>query len=94
VPESDLSWTSSTWSRHLDALPAKFTPRRPAPTPAEPQFPSTVPGQRGPSEAATASPVRPAPAAPVVPVVPAAPTPPAPPRPAGLRALIRRIFGR
>ncbi|MEE1939946.1 cytochrome P450 [Streptomyces sp. TRM 70361] len=27
VPEEELSWTSSTWSRHLDALPVRFTPR-------------------------------------------------------------------
>ncbi len=34
VPYEQLSWTSSTWARHLDALPAKFTPRGAAPTPA------------------------------------------------------------
>jgi hypothetical protein len=27
IPADDLSWTSSTWSRHLDALPVRFTPR-------------------------------------------------------------------
>ncbi|MEV8096724.1 cytochrome P450 [Kitasatospora sp. NPDC085879] len=27
VAESELSWTSSTWSRHLNALPVTFTPR-------------------------------------------------------------------
>ena len=31
VSEDQLTWTSSTWSRHLDALPVKFAPqRRPA----------------------------------------------------------------
>jgi cytochrome P450 len=30
VPDAELSWTSSTWSRHLNALPVQFTPRRPA----------------------------------------------------------------
>jgi cytochrome P450 len=35
VPEEQLTWTASTWSRHLDALPVAFTPqRRPAPQPA------------------------------------------------------------
>ncbi|WP_336621620.1 cytochrome P450 [Streptomyces sp. DH37] len=27
VPEEELTWTSSSWSRHLDALPVRFTPR-------------------------------------------------------------------
>ncbi|HEY3872507.1 MAG TPA: cytochrome P450 [Actinocrinis sp.] len=32
IPPELLSWTSSTWSRHLDALPVRFVPqRRPAP---------------------------------------------------------------
>ncbi|MDT0444181.1 cytochrome P450 family protein [Streptomyces johnsoniae] len=26
----ELTWSASTWSRHLDALPVAFTPRRPA----------------------------------------------------------------
>jgi len=31
APEDQLTWTVSTWSRHLDALPVKFAPqRRPA----------------------------------------------------------------
>ncbi|HET9172971.1 MAG TPA: cytochrome P450 [Actinospica sp.] len=34
VPEESLTWTASTWSRHLDALPVRFTPqRRTAPEP-------------------------------------------------------------
>ncbi|WP_175412623.1 cytochrome P450 [Streptomyces sp. TRM64462] len=42
VPEEELSWRSSTWSRHLTALPVKFTARTPesrdvvAPLPAPP----------------------------------------------------------
>lgn len=28
IPEEELSWTSSAWSRHLDSLPVRFTPRR------------------------------------------------------------------
>ncbi|HZG05632.1 MAG TPA: cytochrome P450 [Streptomyces sp.] len=27
IPEEELSWTSVSWSRHLDALPVRFTPR-------------------------------------------------------------------
>jgi cytochrome P450 len=34
VPVEELTWTSSTWSRHLDALPASFTPGRVAPAAA------------------------------------------------------------
>jgi cytochrome P450 len=31
IPEGDLTWTSSTWSRHLDTLPVRFAAqRRPA----------------------------------------------------------------
>ncbi|MCT4357053.1 cytochrome P450 [Streptomyces sp. Je 1-79] len=29
VPESELTWRSSTWARHLTALPVKFAPRAP-----------------------------------------------------------------
>ncbi|WP_241834437.1 cytochrome P450 [Pseudofrankia asymbiotica] len=28
VPEDQLTWTASTWSRHLDALPVTFAPQR------------------------------------------------------------------
>ncbi|MGP3922108.1 cytochrome P450 [Streptomyces sp. 8N616] len=28
VPESDLNWRSTTWTRHLVAIPVKFAPRR------------------------------------------------------------------
>ncbi|MDT0344603.1 cytochrome P450 [Streptomyces litchfieldiae] len=36
VEPAELSWSASTWSRHLDALPVAFTPRRPAPAEQEP----------------------------------------------------------
>jgi cytochrome P450 len=39
VPEDQLTWTASTWSRHLDALPVKFAAQRrsaPAALPAAP----------------------------------------------------------
>lgn len=46
IPEEDLVWNSSTWSRHLDRLPAAFTSRHPAPTAGltttVPPDPSTV----------------------------------------------------
>ncbi|WP_422070661.1 cytochrome P450 [Streptomyces hoynatensis] len=31
VEADELTWSASTWSRHLDALPVEFTPRPPAP---------------------------------------------------------------
>ncbi|MGA5170443.1 cytochrome P450 [Streptomyces lavendulocolor] len=49
VPEERLTWRSSTWSRHLTALPVTFAPRLPeahdvtAPLPAPPPPSSTVP---------------------------------------------------
>ena len=41
IAEDELTWTSSTWSRHLDTLPVHFTPQRkstgsPTPAPADP----------------------------------------------------------
>lgn len=46
ILEEELTWNASTWSRHLDRLPAGFTPRRPAPpaslTAAVPPDPSTL----------------------------------------------------
>ncbi|WP_242666876.1 cytochrome P450, partial [Frankia casuarinae] len=45
VPEEQLTWTASTWSRHLDALPVKFAPQcRPVPqsAPAAPAFSAPV----------------------------------------------------
>nr|WP_229698266.1 cytochrome P450 [Wenjunlia tyrosinilytica] len=35
VPESELAWRSSTWTRHLAALPVKFGPRSPMPVPEQ-----------------------------------------------------------
>lgn len=35
VPEEELTWTATSWSRHLDALPVRFTPRH-ARNPFEP----------------------------------------------------------
>jgi cytochrome P450 len=55
VPESELSWTASTWSRHLDALPVEFTPRRPAPpTPNGTDTSTTLPRPRIAAEAEAA----------------------------------------
>ncbi|MFF2779359.1 cytochrome P450 [Streptomyces sp. NPDC058052] len=62
VPEEDLSWRSSTWARHLTALPVTFAPRAPrgqqfeAPLPTAP--PSQLPGI--PAPAATRETVAPA----------------------------------
>ncbi|MDB1087839.1 cytochrome P450 [Streptomyces sp. ACA25] len=39
LDEEDLSWTSSTWARHLDALPVEFTPRRVGARPPAAPFP-------------------------------------------------------
>ena len=58
VPEEELEWVSSTWSRHLVALPAQFTPRRPTPATAT----GSIPAQRrateegGPTQSQLASP--------------------------------------
>ncbi|WP_370416314.1 cytochrome P450 [Streptomyces fradiae] len=49
VPEEELSWRSSTWARHLTALPVRFAPRQPraqdlpAPLPAPPTQSSGMP---------------------------------------------------
>lgn len=49
IPEEDLTWRSSTWARHLTALPVKFAPRAPeahdvlAPLPAPPAPSGGVP---------------------------------------------------
>nr|WP_243745255.1 cytochrome P450 [Streptomyces hainanensis] len=37
----DLSWSSSTWSRHLDALPVMFSPRAPRPPSGPAATPTT-----------------------------------------------------
>ncbi|MFJ2785780.1 cytochrome P450 [Streptomyces sp. NPDC093249] len=52
VPEHTLSWRSSTWARHLTALPVHFVPRppqsfdQPAPLPPPPPRASTEPSPR------------------------------------------------
>ena len=62
VAEQELSWTASTWSRKLDALPVRFAAqRRPAPQPEEPRQPAvprTVP-QAAPVGAAPVAPQTP-----------------------------------
>ncbi|MGP3950640.1 cytochrome P450 [Streptomyces sp. 7N604] len=59
VPESKLSWRTTTWIRYLRALPVKFEPRRPEPlTSAGPsQRPSPRPAAEGsvPQDMSTAS---------------------------------------
>ncbi|APE20007.1 MULTISPECIES: cytochrome P450 [Streptomyces] len=68
VPEESLSWRSSTWARHLTALPVHFAPRvpeghdvpNPLPAPPAPSFgppsaplwPSPGPGPARPSDQA------------------------------------------
>lgn len=68
VPEESLSWRSSTWARHLTALPVHFAPRvpeghdvpNPLPAPPAPSFgppsaplwPSPGPGPARPSDPA------------------------------------------
>ncbi|GHJ97198.1 MULTISPECIES: cytochrome P450 [Streptomyces] len=67
VPEEQLSWRSSTWARHLTALPVSFAPRAPrgrqseAPLPAAPApHAADVPAQAAAPEAAPAVAARPA----------------------------------
>jgi cytochrome P450 len=56
VAEEDLSWTASTWSRKLDALPVQFAPqRRPAPEPAATPA-ARVPSQESASAGEAAAP--------------------------------------
>jgi cytochrome P450 len=59
IPESELTWTASTWSRHLDALPVEFTPRRPAPpNPSGTDTSTTLPRPRVSTEVVPASAAR------------------------------------
>ena len=67
VPEEQLSWRSSTWARHLTALPVSFAPRAPrgrqseAPLPAAPApHAAGVPAPAAAPEAAPAVAARPA----------------------------------
>ncbi|MFB7669363.1 cytochrome P450 [Kitasatospora sp. NPDC056138] len=44
VPEAELSWTSSTWARHLNALPVQFAAEQPTPgRPAAAREPAPAP---------------------------------------------------
>jgi cytochrome P450 len=43
VDPDQLTWSASTWSRHLDALPVDFTPREPV----RPERPSAPGAERG-----------------------------------------------
>jgi cytochrome P450 len=62
VPESELSWRSSTWARHLTALPVSFASRAPrthdipaslpAPPPPASTLPPTPPSPPRPERAA------------------------------------------
>jgi len=84
VPEEQLSWTSTTWSRHLDALPVQFAPqRRPAKQAAEPTRPA------GPAPELTAA----ADAAAAIAEVHAAAEAEERGR-GGLRSVLARLFGR
>ena len=63
VPEQELSWTASTWSRKLDTLPVQFAPqRRPEPEPGQlPPAATRLVSQQAaaPAAAAAAEPVAP-----------------------------------
>ncbi|WP_183091282.1 cytochrome P450 [Streptomyces radicis] len=55
VEPEELTWSASTWARHLDALPVAFTarrpaPRAPAPAPPVPPAPRAAPPARPPRE--------------------------------------------
>jgi cytochrome P450 len=56
VAESELSWTSSTWSRHLNELPVKFSPRRRALAEQDPSESTQTGQQQGTVQAAVAAP--------------------------------------
>jgi len=93
VPADQLTWTASTWSRHLDALPAAFTPR-----PGAPAARAALPEVSTPAVPDPATPAIPTmrtrsrPGAGSSPVPAVQPTEPA--RPARRRSWIRRMFGR
>lgn len=96
VADAGLSWTSSTWSRHLDELPAEFAARRPAPTPppAEVSAPSTPKATATATSAAGSQQPQTQVPQPGVPTSPyAEPYVPAAPR-SRWRALINRLLGR
>ncbi|PBC69642.1 cytochrome P450 [Streptomyces sp. TLI_235] len=55
IPENELSWTSSTWSRHLNQLPVLFTPRWPTAAGEAGDAPLRSGGQRFSAAAALAT---------------------------------------
>ncbi|WP_051939836.1 cytochrome P450 [Phaeacidiphilus oryzae] len=79
VPEEELSYTSSTWARHLDALPVRY-----APTENQPRRPIS-------SAAATAAAVSEALASSEEAVAAAAPAPVPPPAHSRMRAFWQRL---
>ncbi|MET9346952.1 cytochrome P450 [Streptomyces termitum] len=52
VPESELTWRSSTWARHLTALPVTFAPRSPRTHQFASPLPAPPPQQTGMPEEA------------------------------------------
>jgi cytochrome P450 len=99
VGADELTWSASTWSRHLDALPVAFTPRPPAssasPVPPVPpaSTASTVPSASGPAR--TAGPAESAASVPAAVTGGAAPRPaPGSRRPGPLRRALNRLLGR
>ncbi|HWG25257.1 cytochrome P450 [Actinospica sp.] len=52
VPEEQLSWSSGTWSRHLDVLPVQFAPQRRS----EPEQAAAVPAPRTVSQQPVSTP--------------------------------------
>lgn len=89
VPQEQLSWTSTTWSRHLDELPVQFAPqRRQAPQPARESAGARVAAQRSaPAPELTAA----ADATAAIAEVHAAAA--AEERGRGLRSVLARLFG-
>lgn len=55
IPEADLTWRSSTWARHLTALPVDFAPR----APHVPDMPAPLPAPPSRSGGEPATPPRP-----------------------------------
>ena len=89
VPETELSWTSSTWSRHLNALPAAFSPRRRSePGAGEVTQSGQVKGSAVPGQAPLAAPAPTASQGSGAAAVPVAAA-----RPSFWRALVNRIRG-
>jgi cytochrome P450 len=92
VAQEELAWSASTWSRHLSALPAQFTPRRPAPAAGAKQGPVVIPDQRRSADAVPAAAPAAAPAAIAAPVQAAAPAAPVPAVEVPATPVVRRRF--